>query len=882
MMLTLRPLVLYSLLFAAPFYSCELFGQQTSTTTLSASPTTISVGQGVTISATVSGPNNTIPIPSGGVSFLDGSTGLGSSNLSSVAVTAPKSIIYAQYFGSSNLGLINTGNMWADLNGDGKPDLLSYTPFGGAEAFLNNGDGTFLAKSSPTCSTGASVALIDFNGDGKIDILTLNFNSNNVGTVKVCYGNGDGTFQASVAAPGIQAPTSTTGITIEPFTVAVADLRGTGTPDIILGDQTQDTLGNSAPNASITIFQNGGHGNFTSLGSFPVSTASLSEQSIEQILPVDLNGDGVLDVAVTVENIIRNGNSISFSEAVVVLLNQGNGAFTLPSATLSATCPDYGCTMPWVTTADFANRGKTDIAFLNDGGIDVYPGNGDGTFAAPAHTQDKGAAQILTEDIDGNGKMDIIEAGGYAYLGGGDFTFTPTTNLLSLGDPGNSHGRPVSELIADFNGDGIPDLLFTYSGEGNSTFGVIQLGSRNAIAALSPVTTLASGIHVITAQYAGNSYFASNTSAAVNITVNKFATTISNAAAAPNPALSTQSVKLSAQVHSPGPIPTGTLTFAEGGTVLGTATLDASGMVAINKTFGTVGSQNITLTYSGDAANLPSSASVTAITAANFPSNIAFTASPNPVVAGQPITLSAVVSATNTAPTPTGNVVFVSGSTQLGTTALDSTGKALLSTSFPTVGNQTITANYVGDAYNQPTTGSVVEAVLSAFDFQPSGGSTTTVTVSSGSSTTLPLTVNALNGFNGKVSFTCTELPVGATCSFSPPSVSVTAAAPGTITLTLSTASSLVSTSVAPFDTHPTVFIAATLFGCFIFLLPRNRRYRIRGVPFLCLILAFAGFGIAGCGGGSTSPVTPTTYSFNVVANSGSVQQKTSYTLIVQ
>ena len=129
----------------------------------------------------------------------------------------------------------------ADLNGDGKPDLVVANHcqvlcgFGGAvNVLLGNGDGTFQA--AVTYDSGGyyaqSVAVADVNGDGKPDLVVANecttVNSYDTcvgnGNVSVLLGNGDGTFQAAV--------TYNSGAD-QAMSVALADVNGNGTLDII-------------------------------------------------------------------------------------------------------------------------------------------------------------------------------------------------------------------------------------------------------------------------------------------------------------------------------------------------------------------------------------------------------------------------------------------------------------------------------------------------------------------------------------------------------------------------------------------------------------------------------------------------------------------------
>jgi len=99
----------------------------------------------------------------------------------------------------------------ADVNGDGKPDLLvanrcadngCANQNGSVAVLLGNGDGAF--QTAVTYDSGGlgayPVAVADVNGDGKLDLVVANVHnsSGNIGSVGVLLGNGDGTFQTAV------------------------------------------------------------------------------------------------------------------------------------------------------------------------------------------------------------------------------------------------------------------------------------------------------------------------------------------------------------------------------------------------------------------------------------------------------------------------------------------------------------------------------------------------------------------------------------------------------------------------------------------------------------------------------------------------------------
>jgi N-acetylneuraminic acid mutarotase len=177
-------------------------------------------------------------------------------------------------------------------------------------------------------------------------------------------------------------------------------------------------------------------------------------------------------------------------------------------------------------------------------------------------------------------------------------------------------------------------------------------------------------------------------------------------------------------------------------------------------------------------------------------------------------------------------------------------------------------------------------APSSAKSTPPSGdfsvaASPTTVTVTAGQSGTTSVTVTPQGGFNSEVSFSCSGLPTGATCSFSPATVTPSGAAVST-TLTVSTATTTAGLRRNPF--FPAAMLAAGL-CCFGF----RKRRGPRGKK-LRMLLAMCGFGLAlltGCsgastGGQSTSTGTGTSSAITVTATSGSLHQTASFTLTVQ
>ncbi|HMD76519.1 MAG TPA: kelch repeat-containing protein [Terracidiphilus sp.] len=151
--------------------------------------------------------------------------------------------------------------------------------------------------------------------------------------------------------------------------------------------------------------------------------------------------------------------------------------------------------------------------------------------------------------------------------------------------------------------------------------------------------------------------------------------------------------------------------------------------------------------------------------------------------------------------------------------------------------------------------------------------SPTSLTVAAGQSATTTITLTTINGFNSTVSFGCSGLPSGATCSFNPQTVTPSGAA-ATTTLTVNTSATTAALRRPSSPLFPSAALAAVL-CCFGW----KKRRRLQ----MLLLLAVCGVGLSlliGCGGGSSTSQS-TTYTVTVNATSGSLQQSTTFSLTV-
>src|SRR5262249_55792232 len=145
---------------------------------------------------------------------------------------------------------------------------------------------------------------------------------------------------------------------------------------------------------------------------------------------------------------------------------------------------------------------------------------------------------------------------------------------------------------------------------------------------------------------------------------------------------------------------TGTVTFLDGGSSIGTGALNGAGVATLATSTLAVGSHTITASYGGNGSFNAKTGTATrnAQVDNKTSTTTAVTSSANPSVVGQSVTFTATVAAAAPgAGTATGTVTFLDGGSSIGTGALNGAGLATLTTSALAVGNHTITANYGGD-----------------------------------------------------------------------------------------------------------------------------------------------------------------------------------------
>jgi hypothetical protein len=458
----------------------------------------------------------------------------------------------------------------------------------------------------------------------------------------------------------------------------------------------------------------------------------------------------------------------------------------------------------------------------------------------------------------------------------------------------------LTATVSSQSSTNIPTGTVTFL-SGSTTLGTATLDA-SGIASFNS-TSLPLGADSITASYAGDSGNTASTSEPVTVTV-AAGLVVTNTALTSSAAtiIPGQSVTFTATVspQTGTNVATGTVTFLDGAISLGTAQLNASGVATFSTTTLALGAHSITASYGGDSKDAGSVSTALSVTVGVAPGGTmtALTASATQVTAGQSVTFTATVAPQSGGSVATGTVTFLDGSTSLGTAQLNASGVATLSTTALVAGSNSITASYGGDAKNSSSTSAAVTVSVSAA-LAPTYAmavSSATLNLTAGQASNVTITLTPANGFNAPINLGCSGLPQGATCTFSPTSVTPNGA-PVTSTVSVLVAS---QTALVPNHAPPGARDGRLAFGWvmpwgFISLLglgaarkrsrPFEWSFRVAAAAFLIT----GSLWLSGCGGGSSSMsgsgsggggggTTPTTMTFTltVIATAPGTQSQSS------
>jgi len=248
---------------------------------------------------------------------------------------------------------------------------------------------------------------------------------------------------------------------------------------------------------------------------------------------------------------------------------------------------------------------------------------------------------------------------------------------------------------------------------------------------------------------------------------------------------------------------------------------------------------------------------------------------------GEPLTLKATVAAGGN-PVTTGSIIFLEGATTVGTGTLDATGTATTTLTSPMLGQHSYRALYARvEPYDASASATSVVTVYANAPSLDVSLSTQTLSISYGAASS-PLTVKAqsLYGMTGTVTFSCSGVPIGMSCNFSPAQTSLDGGSAASTTLTIR--SSTTSASIA--NASRVGFVAILPLSLFTLLPWCSRRKRMMQVLFIAMFVASIG-PLTGCSGGTStkSPIQETgTKTILITATSGSISKSMPLVVNIQ
>ena len=598
----------------------------------------------------------------------------------------------------------------ADVNGDGVPDLIVANACdvvvgcyvsGSVGVLLGKGDGTF----QPVVTYGSGgvpasgVAVADLNGDGKADIVTTNCDTaggscfdNGQGVVGVLLGNGDGTFRTA-AVYNLSRTFGTFGAD----QVAIADVNQDGFPDLVVGTSR-----------GLAVLLGNGDGTFSPQNLYPEGTFATSWPFV-----ADVNGDGIPDLlsvnyySYTANVLIGQGHG-AFAPAVSYNVNTGypvsiavadvngdgrqdlvvgvDGCASACDGTGAAVLPGNGDGT--FQTAVFYEGAAhvAEVADLNhDGKIDIVGVSGSGGSCCD------GVVSVLINNRQGP-------------------PYTPTATALTSSANPAARKQLFSYTVFVTNQTGGPVSGSVILFQNNVAFAALDLTDNQASWTLSYQH---SATYKITAAYSGDAANAPSTSPTLLQYVGVLPVASQTSVhTSQSPSIYGTALTFTATVKwVGGKAPDGELVnFSDGTNPIGTGTT-AGGVATLTTSALVAGTHVIGASYVGDAKLKPSHGQVTQIVSVPpVAAKTVVSTSGSPSLLGQPVTFTALVSS-QYGRIPDGELVtFYDGSAELGT-GKTASGAASFTTSSLTAATHTIKATYAGDGTFKKSSGTVTQVV---------------------------------------------------------------------------------------------------------------------------------------------------------------------------
>jgi hypothetical protein len=678
------------------------------TTSVTGSGTPSVFGQSVTFTAIVAVNAPGAGTPTGTVTFMDGSSVLGTGTLGTAgtatfttsALAVATHSITAVYVGDGNFTHSTSPALSQVVN---KDDTTAVVVASVNPSLLNQAISFTVTVASAAPGSGTPTGTVQFQVDGKnfgaaVALSGGTATSESISSLAVATHTVTASYSGSASFAATTSPalsqvvnkdntTTSLAPSVNPsvfgqtvsFTATVAAVApGTGTPAGSVTFYDGST-------ALVKVSLSGGEAICTT-ASLPTGPESITAvyngsatlaTSTSPVLSETVNQDGSTAVVTSSANPSVFGQSVTFT-AIVTASAPGSG-----TPTGSVTFLDGTASLGTVTLSGGKATLKTSGLTVSTHAITVHYNGGTNFLASTSPL----LSLVVNQDATATALKSSVNPSVY----GQSVTFTAT---VSAAAPGS--GKPTGSVT--FMDDGNAIGMGTLSASGVATF---------------KTSALATATQSITAVYGGDANFTTSTSPSLTQTVDQDATAV-KLTSSKNPSVYGQSVTFTATVRASSPgsgTPTGSVTFYDGATAL--ATMNLSDATATYTTSSlSVGAHAITAVYSGDG-NFETSTSAAVNQGVNQDKTAtALSSSANTAAHGQTVTFTATVTAD--APgsgTPTGTVTFKDGSTVLATMPVGG-GTASYSISTLSLGTHSITAVYSGDSNFTARTSSTLKETI--------------------------------------------------------------------------------------------------------------------------------------------------------------------------
>jgi large repetitive protein len=673
--------------------------QQLPTLTLSVLPNPAVVTSSVTLAFTATAASGT---PSGVVTFFDGETALGSASLNA---SGAASLSTSQLLpGTHQLSAQYAGD---GLDAAGQSNVVN-------EVIQQASATTELATSAGTATVGSTVVLTATvsSANGPVPTGTVQWmdGTASLGSA-VLNSSGVASLSISVLAPGVHSIVASYLGDTDDAGSASAVLEETiqqiGTTTAVTSDSNPANAGGIVHLTAVVSLAAGatadgvltGQVNFVE-GGVTLGSAVL-DASGHAVLSLSTLGVGTHNIAA---NYMGAANyALSSSAGLQQVVQQTATTTALNSSAANALAGMEITLSAGVTSATGTPTGTVSI---RDGGVEI----------AQVQLNAADTVSFTTASLAvGTHQLTAVYLGDSNYGGSTSSTLQQavalaTATLTLVGPTSAVDVGTVVTVSGALSSSGLQPTGTLILRDGSTAIATQAVGASTGVFSFS-TTALALGAHALSVTYSGDADNAAAVSPPVSVTVQQ-APTATALTMSGSPAVASQPVTLNAAVASDSTGATGTVAFFDGSTPLGSAALGANGSASLTTSALALGAHSLTAQYGGDRNHAGSTSPVVSERVV-LAASATLSSSVNPVNAGAPLKITALISGSGAVP-PSGTVVLKDGAAVLATVTLDGMGTASFSTTELSAGVHTISLSYAGDANYAATSATLLQTVQNA------------------------------------------------------------------------------------------------------------------------------------------------------------------------